>query len=399
MRAPVRRVTRQYRCKRCGFQATYQNAGAVQARYWFDRHSCQKRETRMVKAVMAEMREAAIDRTPKPCMHKIADHQHGTRACYVLDTCRCTPCSKANSAAENERTRLKAYGRYHKYVDAHPVRLHLAELKEYGIGLKQVSRVSGVSNGSLTNIWYGLYETTGMGRSGGINGAGNLTREPSRRVLRITAERIYAVEAVSANLSPGQVDRERTSLARTHLQALVALGWSMSKLARRLDMDPGNFTSVIHGPRMMVRETVDRAEALFEELSMTLPPRSSHRDKSSYSRAVNYAKAVDWVPPLALDDLDIPTDLEVVEQDFDVAAVWRACNGDRAVALSTTERAEVVRIMHRRGLTDVEIATLTGIKCNTVKNVRQRLDLPVNKTRVDWSEYSERAHTRKKEAV
>lgn len=305
MSKPIRRATRRHRCGRCGYERVYENAGATEARYWFDRHSCRKREDQMLRSALAQARDALIDRTPKPCLHKVANHQHGTRACYVLDSCRCEPCAKANADAENHRERQKAYGRYHKYVPAEFVREHLAALADYGIGLKRVGELSGVSNGALTKIVYGTYAPS-VGPHRGCKGNGELIRGPARRVLRRTAEAIYAVEAIPANLNPGNPDTERTPVARLHLRALVALGWSISRLGDRLEINRGNMGGIVHGDRIMQRRTVDAIEALYAELSMTLPPESGHREKIAASRARKYAKERGWLPPLALDD-DDPT--------------------------------------------------------------------------------------------
>lgn len=355
----VRRATRRHRCARCGHTAVYENAGAAEARYWFGKHSCQKVERRMLAAALAEAREALIDRTPQPCLHKVANHQHGTRACYCLDKCRCIPCSKANSAAENERTRLKAYGRYNKYVPAEFVRDHLTELKNYGIGLKQVSKLSGVSNGSLTKIWYGKYADTGRGAER-RHGEGELERGPSRRVLRATAEKIFAVEAVPANLGAARPDHERTPTARLHLRGLVALGWSQSKLASRLGMQPGNFGRTIGGDQPMRRDTVDAIEALYGELSMTLPPEANHRDRIAASRSRNYAKAHGWLPPLALDEPDW-AETEPITEDVDEVAVRRRMNGDKSVRLNVAEKAHLVRAWQAAGRPLNECERVTGL--------------------------------------
>lgn len=69
-----------------------------------------------------------LDRTPKPCLHKQANHQHGTNACYVLDKCRCHPCAHARAAQDDWRRRQQAYGRYDKYVDAAEARRHVRSL-------------------------------------------------------------------------------------------------------------------------------------------------------------------------------------------------------------------------------------------------------------------------------
>lgn len=360
----VRRATRRHRCGRCFHTETYENAGAVEARYWFSRHSCQKREQAMLKAAFREQREALVDRTPKPCLHKLANHQHGERATYVLDKCRCIPCTEANRATSNERTRLKAYGRYNKYVAAEHVRDHLRELGAYGIGLKQVAKLSGVSTGTLSKIVFGVYAETGTG--GGRNGPGIRVREPSRRVLRSTAEKLYDVEAIPANLGAGQKDRNRTPLARLHLRALVALGWSQSKLATRLGMLPTNLGPVIgtHGPnadRTLSRGTVDKIEALFAELCMTLPPETNQRERIAATRSRRYATERGWLPPLAL-DFDEDDAAEADAGFVDEAAVLRRFAGDRSVRLTKPEAVEVVRRWQASGRPLNECERVTGLK-------------------------------------
>ena len=369
MSKPTRRATRHHRCARCGYTRTYENAGAAEARYWFSKHSCRKREDAMLRAAQAAAREALIDRTPKPCLHKYADHQHGERATYVLDKCRCLPCSKANAEAETWRERQKAYGRYNKYVPAEFVREHLRELGEYGIGLKRVAKLSGVSTGTLSKIMFGVYAPV-EGEFRGRYGKGERVREPSRRVLRSTAEKIYDVEAIPANLGSGQADPYRTPTARLHLQALVALGWSMSKLAQRLGMLPTNLGPVIgtstgggprrrEGLRILTRGTVDKIEALYDELSMTLPLETNQRERIAASRARNYAKARGWLPPLELEDVDGV----VLEEDYvDEAAVERRLAGDKTVRLHKGETAEVVRRALARGMNTRQIQHYLGIK-------------------------------------
>lgn len=294
--AGVRRATRRHRCARCGLEAVYENAGATEARYWFSRHSCRKREEAMLRAALAEERSAAVDRTPKPCHHKQASHQHGTRACYVLDRCRCTPCAEANTAAQNERNRLKAYGRYHRYVEAYPLRLHVQELREAGMGLKTIAVRSGVSHGALWKLMYGKRQPDG-------------SQTPSRRILRETAEKLYALDpawSAPLRLADGALlDETRSAAVSRRLQALVALGWSMSELGRRLGLrHPANVIPIVRGERRLTVATARKADALFEELCMTLPPETTGPQRVTATRARRYAKAQGWVPPLALEDID-----------------------------------------------------------------------------------------------
>lgn len=343
----------------CGFSGTY--ASQSYADRALRGHSCEKHRARTAARERRLAREAKVDRTPKPCLHPRTDHQHGTRAAYVLDRCRCTPCSKANATAENSRERQKAYGRYDRYVDAEPVRAHLADLAAYGIGLKRVSKLSGVSNGSLTKIRYGTYASI-QGPSRGRYGKGDLLRGPAKRVLRSTAERILSVEAVPANLGPRQVDHERGPLARTHLRALVAIGWSMSELGRRVGVpSPGNAVRLITSDDPITRGTVDRIEHLFAELCMTPAPELAHRLKISASRARTYAKAHGWLPPLALEDLADTEDFERESGLLDEAAIYRRMHGDRRVRLNRAEAAELVARWTAAGRPLADCERVTGI--------------------------------------
>ena len=66
-----------------------------QAAYALSRHSCDKHRAKIAHAAaradaQAE-RERLINRTPQPCHHKKANHQHGTYVTYTQDRCRCWP--------------------------------------------------------------------------------------------------------------------------------------------------------------------------------------------------------------------------------------------------------------------------------------------------------------------
>jgi hypothetical protein len=160
-----------------------------------------------------------VDRTPKPCSHKNTTHVHGTYACYSLDQCRCRPCVDAVTSYERTRTRQTAYGRWQPYVDASPARQHVEELRAAGMGLKLIARHSGVAHGALAKLIYGDAQRR---------------LAPSKRIRPETERKILAVQATIDTLGATvHVDATGT---RRRLQALVAVGWSQSQLARRLDM-------------------------------------------------------------------------------------------------------------------------------------------------------------------
>lgn len=274
-------------CEACGWYGKTTTAGL--AAHALRLHSCDRQRQRDAARARHEQRMAAIDRTPKPCLHKHANHQHGTNAAYALDRCRCVPCSRARVAADGLRTRQKAYGRYNRYVDAEPARRHIRSLMGQGMGLKRIVTVSDLSQGMLWKLLYGKPRVDARGR--------RRPPRPSRRILATTEARILAVQL---DLADGAVV-DGTFTAR-RIQALVANGWSMSKIADRLGINRSNFTPIAHGHRKVTVGTARAAFALYKELVDVAPPESNQRERIAASRARNYARATGWQPPLRIGD-------------------------------------------------------------------------------------------------
>lgn len=232
-----------------------------------------------------------VDRTPQPCTHPRADHQHGTRACYVHDKCRCHPCRAANSTYASEHNRQKLYGRTN-LVDAEPARQHVRQLLASGMGWKTVAKSAGVGTSVMTKLLYGKRRADG-------------SRVPTQRLRPETRHRLLEVKLELADHA------HIASIGATRrIRALMALGWSQTKLAERLGVTPSNFTHLPAGSRPYILAATARAVIqLYDELSMTRPPEATHRDRIAASRSRGYAKARRWVPPLAWDDedLDNPT--------------------------------------------------------------------------------------------
>jgi hypothetical protein len=104
--------------------------------------------------------------------------RHGTRAAYVVDRCRCEACRYAIVVYERARERKTRRGLV-PYVDAQPVRGHLAMLSTEGIGWKRAARLAGVHTSVVHKIIYGAPDRN-MG--------------PSQRVRRRTAAAILTVK-------------------------------------------------------------------------------------------------------------------------------------------------------------------------------------------------------------
>lgn len=292
------------------------------------------------------------------------EHKHDeTGTCYVIHKCRCDPCRAGRARRERTRKRLKAYGRYDSgLVDVEPVREHMMLLAEFGLGYKRVARLAGVGVTAARTILWGRQEP---GRRKG---------ELQKRIKRDTAEKILAVKPDFGSLAGGAVIPARGVHRR--VQALVAIGWSQSKLCDHLGWDRGNWSLMMKRPGVMVR-THREVAALFDELWDQLPPRDTHRDKIAFSRAKKHAKDRRWLPPLAWDDIDNDVEPPVAEAEegaIDEMAVDLACMGER-VRLTPLERREVVRRLNAAKLSDPAIAERAHVEPRTVLRIRQELGL------------------------
>lgn len=289
-------------CDVCGYSGRYKTIKL--AEYHFPRHSCQKHLALREAAKAALEREAAIDRTPKPCQHTGTTHVHGTHACYSLDRCRCIPCTTAHTRYEAERRRRLAYGQSN-LVDATPVRAHIEHLRAAGLGVKQISRLSGVALSTLTQILYGCPREDGT------------RRPPTARVRRETAQKILAIHPSLDIAAPGT--RVPAVGSRRRLQALVHQGWSVQKLANRLGVDRQRLDSLVHGLHAMVTaETAVAVRELYDDLWDQAPPERSREDRSAAAAARTRARRAGWAPPLAWDEDTIDDPAAVPQHEVTV---------------------------------------------------------------------------------
>lgn len=266
---------------------------------------------------------------PAPNQNKInssAERPHGY-ARYKLDGCRCYTCAAAASEYNIRRERAIAYGRWHPFVAAQPVRDHINTLRACGMGLRAIATAAGVDRKRLQAI---------------TNGRPERGTPPQQRVRPEIAAAILAVEPTLDVLPGGTViDASGT---RRRIQALVAIGWSQSKIAARLGWTPANLSALLRRDRT-IAATARAVRDLYEELWDQAPPEDTHRDKIAAARARNHATKCGWLPPAAWDDdlIDIPDDQLPAELARRVALMdedeLRRC----ASAVQKGERSPLIR--------------------------------------------------------
>lgn len=203
----------QLHCPRCGFTTPLTTAGL--AAHGLRLHSCDRWLAIAARKARGDAQRAAIDTTRRDCQHTRTRHAHGERNAYVLDRCRCTPCRHAHRDYERMRHRRKGYGTWQPFVDADPVRQHVAQLRAAGLGWKRIADAAGVSHGGMTKLLYGLEG-----------------RPPSQRVRHETAARLLAVTTDTVEHAPGAIVDAAATWRR--IEGLVALGYPLAWIARQI---------------------------------------------------------------------------------------------------------------------------------------------------------------------
>jgi hypothetical protein len=187
------------------------------------------------------------------CEHKIANHMHGTHACYVLDRCRCADCSASNTHYERSRTLWLAGVKPPPLVDARLVRSHVERLTAGGMGLKRIAEVSGVPHGALWKLIYG--------KSG-----------PKSRTKRVRRETARALMNTDLDLAPGA--RIPADEAWSIVDELVARGWTKAAIGRRVNSSEAKSLQLGH-EYVMVKHLATLRQLLYEPVPARQHPRGS----------------------------------------------------------------------------------------------------------------------------
>jgi hypothetical protein len=166
--------------------------------------------------------------------------EHGERAKYVIERCRCGECREAVRLYELKRRRAlsRPDEAWVPYVPAGKARRYLKELSEYGIGHKTVAKVSGVPHGTISKLIYGD-PARRMGPSKRIR------PETERRLLAVTLEDAAGAAKIPAGSTWKLLDD------------LIARGFTKTWIAGQL----GAESPALQLSRVRVRATTARKVA------------------------------------------------------------------------------------------------------------------------------------------
>lgn len=284
-----------------------------------------------------------------------ADHAHAANLnCYTTHACGCDDCVVGNREYVRRVSKLRAYNRFGgERLDGNAVREHLNYLLANGMGSPTVSRITGISARTVQGI----------------------RQNRCRRVQRRNVDAILAIQPTFDLLAGGVFVAARGT--RRRLQALVAAGWTQTRIATEFAGRPVQAVNqLLYGTEMVTARTHREVAEMFEHLSSIPAPRDG-KVRYGYTKAIRLGARHGWVPPLQWDDIDndpTPAEANAYDATVDLRAVELAVTGVKG-RLNAAERREVVRVLHARLWSDPRIADFADCDARTVLRIRQELDL------------------------
>lgn len=270
------------------------------------------------------------------------DHKHeATHTCYSHG-CRCDPCRSAHARTARERRKLMAYGRFdHGFVAGEPVRDHIRFLRANGLGVKTISKLSGIHAATLGAIMWG--------RNG---------NPPCNRVRRENAAAIFAVKPSLDLLAAGaMIDPLPT---RRRIQALACLGWTWRAIAQEADIDERRVWWFLEG-QLITAGNARLIRDVYSRLWDRIPTSDNPHVVAKIRSARAKAKRFGWTPPFGWDDID--TDEEPADQGKDRGRSWvidelehlrlLGESPDSAAAILAEKPSTMSALAYRHGRADI----------------------------------------------
>ena len=184
------------------------------------------------------------------------------------------------------RSRQIAYGQWHPWTDAAPVRDHIRRLRHAGASYSAIAAAAHVSPSTVRNVMTGRCQK----RPG----------QAPDRISTTQARRLLAARTQSC----GQ--RRNACGSRRRLQALVALGHPPADLARQVGVSQPRLRRILSCETQRVSSAVHRDVcALYDQLWNQAPSEQTGRQRLATESARQQAESAGWPPPMALDDAKI----------------------------------------------------------------------------------------------
>jgi hypothetical protein len=214
---------------------------------------------------------------------------HRTLTCYTDYRCRLPECVERYNTRNLERLRAHRDGTWNALVDAAPVRQHILNLGDAGVGPGSIAVTTGLPIQSVLEF---------------IRPRAKKGRGRKQRTTPDTAAKILAVTV--DNSVARRIDSTGTV---RRLQALVAIGWPLRTIALHAGLGPHNMSDFARRSQVFA-STAAKVTTAYEQLR-SLKPERHGVDKGQAKRARNMAASRRWPPPRYWDErMDVINDPE-----------------------------------------------------------------------------------------
>lgn len=244
-----------------------------------------------------------------------------------------------NLCQTHYRKQLRYKGEPQGLVDAGPTRDRIRELMADGMRLQRIAEVSGRNVDSLRGVRDGKGE----------------------RVQASTEARVLAIKSAHQRSRLAEQSHLPVVGTRRRLQSLIAMGYGVKFLARRLRVSRQTVGLIITGQSTLVRASTERAVVeLFDKLQMHFPADSAIARKSK-----KRAQSEGWVLPFLWGESSI--------DDPAASPIAPIRTARLTFPEKYVEMSEV-------GMPDRLIAQKMGIKYGSLEDSLRRYGMPISDT-------------------
>ena len=135
-------------------------------------------------------------------------------------------------------------GRWQPFVDAEPARTHLKILRQHGVGLDQIVKITQTPKATVRRV---------LGQS----------PTAPRRIRAATAERLLSIEISTEHVAPrSQVDATET---HSRLHSLIDAGYSIPELARAMGKSSVSLRRTL-SRRTVTAQTAASVSSLYDRI-------------------------------------------------------------------------------------------------------------------------------------
>lgn len=206
-------------------------------------------------------------------------------------TCNCLRCPKCRDREQSRtRIRMKRAGTWNPWIPAQPVIDHIQTLRDHGLSYRQIGKLTDTPRQTIEHIHR--------------YGRAKVDRDIATRILNTKPRPSSSIPSDHLSSPVG---------ARRRIQALMALGYTQTEIARRVGSSSEHISVISRGVTGSIHNDLnDRISKVYDELWTRPGPSKRGRDR---------ARRQGYISPLGWDDdtIDDPTAEPAIKRP---AAVW-----------------------------------------------------------------------------